>query len=58
MVEYAVLLAHNSAWLMSGVAGDVYSWTSQLDSHLLGYAAVGILLLMVASWSFTSKRRY
>jgi Flp pilus assembly pilin Flp len=58
MVEYALLLAHNSVGLMGGISGSVMSWSSRLDSHFLGYAIAGIILLQVASWAFTSKRRY
>ena len=58
MVEYALLLAHNSVGLMGGVSANVMSWSSRLDSHFLGYGIAAIILLQVASWAFTSKRRY
>lgn len=58
MVEYALLLAHNSVGLMGGISANVVSWSSRLDSHFLGYGIAGIILLQVASWASTSKRRY
>ena len=58
MVEYALLLAHNSVGLMGGISANVVSWSSRLDSHFLGYGIAGIILLQVAAWAFTSKRRY
>lgn len=47
MVEYAILVAHNSASLFSVVAGDVSSWASRLDSGAL---------LRVAFGAFTRSR--
>jgi hypothetical protein len=52
MVEYAILVAHNSATFMSGVGGDVLSWASRLDWIMLGYAAGGLVLLRLAFVAF------
>jgi hypothetical protein len=58
MVEYAVLVAHNSASFMSGVGNDVLSWASRLDWSMLGYAAAGLILLRLAFGAIKPTRRY
>jgi cytochrome b len=58
MVEYAVLVAHNSADFMSGVGNDVLSWASRLDWAMLGYAAAGLILLRLAFGVIKPTRRY
>jgi hypothetical protein len=58
MVEYAVLVAHNSADFMSGVGNDVLSWASRLDWAMLAYAAGGLVLLRLAFGVIKPTRRY
>ena len=58
MVEYAVLLAHNSANFMSGVGNDVLSWASRLDWSMLVYVAAGLVLLRLAYGVIKPTRRY
>jgi hypothetical protein len=58
MVEYAILLAHNSAQFMGGVGGDVLSWASRVNWTLLGYAAAGLVLLRFVSWIIKPTRHY
>jgi hypothetical protein len=58
MVEYAVLVAHNSADFMSGVGNDVLSWASRLDWTMLVYAAAGVVLLRLAFGVIKPTRRY
>ena len=58
MVEYALLLAHNSSSLLSGVTGDVVSWASRLNWTMLAYAAAALLLLRLAFGAFRPNRRY
>jgi hypothetical protein len=58
MVEYAVLLAHNSANFMSGVGNGVLSWASRLDWSMLGYTAAGLVLLRLAFGAIKPTRRY
>ena len=58
MVEYAVLVAHNSADFMSGVGNDVLSWASRLDWTMLVYAAAGVVLLRLAFGVIKPSRRY
>jgi hypothetical protein len=58
MVEYAVLVAHNSATFMSGIGGDVVSWASRLDWSMLGYAAAGLVFLRLAFGVIKPTRRY
>jgi hypothetical protein len=57
MVEYAILVAHNSASFMSGVRSDVLSWASRLDWSMLVYAAAGLVLLRLAFGVFRPTRR-
>ena len=58
MVEYALLVAHNSAEFMGGLGGDVVSWASRLDWSMLGYAAGGLVLLWLAFGVIKPTRRY
>ena len=58
MVEYAILVAHNSVTFMSGVGGDVLSWASRLDWSMLGYVAAGLVLLRLAFGVIKPTRRY
>jgi hypothetical protein len=58
MLEYAVLLAHNSADLMSGVGNDALSWASRLSWSMLIYAAAGLVLLRLAFGVIKPTRRY
>jgi hypothetical protein len=58
MVEYALLLAHNSGEFMNGVGGDVVSWASRVNWTMLGYVAAGLVLLRVVSWMVKPSRRY
>jgi predicted cobalt transporter CbtA len=58
MVEYALLLAHNSAAFFGGIGGDVFSWASGLNWGLLGYAAAGLVLLRMVSSLLRPTRRY
>jgi hypothetical protein len=58
MVEYAVLVAHNSANFMSVVSSDVLSWTSRLDWSMLGYVAAGLLFLRLVFGIMNPTRRY
>ena len=58
MVEYAVLVAHNSASFMSGVGNDVFSWASRLDWSMLGYVAAGLLFLRLVFGIMKPTSRY
>ena len=58
MVEYAVLVAHNSATFMGGVGNDVLLWASRLNWSMLLYAAAGLVLLRLAFGVFRPTRRY
>ena len=53
MVEYALVLAHNTA---AFVSGDVFSWVSRLNLGSLGYAAIALVALGLASWAFKPSR--
>jgi hypothetical protein len=58
MVEYALLVAHNSATFMGGVGNDVLSWASRLNWTMLAYAAAGLVLLRLAFGAFRPTRRH
>jgi hypothetical protein len=58
LVEYAVLLAQNSAHLMGGFGTDLRSWAGSLNWSVLGYVAAGLVLLRVAAAAFWPSRRY
>jgi hypothetical protein len=49
MVEYALILAHNTVGL---VPGQVMSWLSQVRWDSLGYAVLGLLAVRFAVWAF------
>ena len=56
MVEYGVLVAHNTASTISMVTGNALSWASTLDWHAIGYAALAIVVLRMAAWAFKPSR--
>jgi hypothetical protein len=56
MVEYAILVAHNSASIFSRVASDVSSWSSRLDWGALLYALLGLVLLRAVFGAFSRPR--
>lgn len=56
MVEYAILVAHNTANSFSLVAGDIRSWASRLDWGVLFYAVVFLVLVRVAYGAFARPR--
>jgi hypothetical protein len=58
MVEYALLLAHNSGEFMNGVAGDAISLASRVNWTMLAYVAAGLVLLRIVSWMVKPSRRY
>jgi hypothetical protein len=56
MVEYAILVAHNTAGTFRLVAGDVSSWVSRLDWDALVYVLLAFVLFRVALGAFTRPR--
>jgi Flp pilus assembly pilin Flp len=58
MVEYAILVAHNSASVISGMGANVRSWISGLDWTLLGYAVGGLCLLWLVVSAVKPTRPY
>jgi len=56
MVEYAMLVAHNTAGTFRLVAGDVSSWASRLDWGVLVYVLLAFVLLRVVFGAFTRPR--
>jgi hypothetical protein len=58
MVEYAVLVAHNSANVMNLIRSDVLSLTSRLDLSMLWYVAAGLVFLRVVFGFMKPTSRY
>lgn len=58
MVEYAILLAHNSAQFMGGLGDNMRSWVSNLNWTLVASVAAGLLLLRLTFSAFGPSRRY
>jgi hypothetical protein len=58
MVEYAVLVAHNTATFMSGIGGDFFSWASRLNGGTFVYAAAAVVMLGLALAAFRPTRRF
>jgi hypothetical protein len=56
MVEYAVLVAHNTASNIGVVAGDALSWASTLDWYAIGYVGLALVLLRMAIRAFKPTR--
>ena len=58
MVEYAVLVAHNTTGFFNTVSGEAYSWASTLDWDKIGYAVLALAFLRLATWAFRPTTRY
>jgi hypothetical protein len=56
MVEYAVLVAHNTAGFFNVLSNDAYSWASRLNWEMIGYAAVALVSLRLVAWVFKPTR--
>jgi hypothetical protein len=56
MVEYAVLVAHNTVSNVGMVAGDALSWASTLDWYAIGYVTLALVLLRMAVRAFKPSR--
>jgi lipid-A-disaccharide synthase-like uncharacterized protein len=56
MVEYAVLVAHNTAGLFNILSNDASSWASRLNWEMIGYAAVALVSLRLVAWVFKPTR--
>lgn len=53
MVEYAVLVAGSS---LRAFALSAEAWLSRINWELVGYAALALIALRIATWAF--KPRY
>jgi hypothetical protein len=56
MVEYAVLVAQNTAGLFNGFRSDAYSWASRLNWEMIGYAVLALVSLRLVVWAFRPSR--
>ena len=56
MVEYAVLVAGASLGSLGAFARSAEMWLSRINWELVGYAALALVALRIATWAF--KPRY
>jgi hypothetical protein len=52
MVEYAVLVAQTSMASFSSFTRSAEVWLAHLSWDVVGYAAMGLVALRIASWAF------
>lgn len=56
MVEYAVLVAQNTAGFFDVFRSDAYSWASRLNWEMIGYAVLALVSLRLVVWAFRPSR--
>jgi hypothetical protein len=56
MVEYAVLVAQNTAGFFNVFSTDAYSWASRLNWEMIGYAVIALASLRLVAWVFKPSR--
>jgi hypothetical protein len=56
MVEYAILLAHNTVGSFNLFSGQLSSWFSRLDWNAVVYALLALALLRVVFGAFVRSR--
>jgi lipid-A-disaccharide synthase-like uncharacterized protein len=56
MVEYAVLVAHNTAAFFNILSNDANSWASRLNWEMIGYAAVALVSFRLVAWVLKPTR--
>jgi len=55
VVEYAVLLAHSSFATLGTWTHSAELWLSHVNWQIVGYAALGLIALRIASWVFRTR---
>ena len=55
MVEYAVLVAHNSMAVFGTFARTAEVWLSRVNWELVGYAALALVALRIMTWLFKTR---
>ena len=55
MVEYALLLAHNTSNLLTLAGTDVVAWASGLNWARIALALVGLVTLRMGIWAFKGR---
>jgi lipid-A-disaccharide synthase-like uncharacterized protein len=56
MVEYAVLVAQNTAGFFNVLSNDATSWASRLNWEMIGYVAVALVSLRLVAWVLKPSR--
>jgi hypothetical protein len=55
MVEYAVLLAHNTSEIVGMTASDISAWLAGLNWARIGTAALALASVRVVIWAFGGR---
>ena len=55
MVEYALLLAHTSFASLGTLSRSAELWLSRVNWQVVGYAALALVVLRIASWAFKTR---
>jgi lipid-A-disaccharide synthase-like uncharacterized protein len=56
MVEYAILVAQNTAGFFNVLSNDASSWASRLNWDMIGYVAVALVSLRLVAWVIKPSR--
>ena len=56
MVEYAILVAQNTAGFFDVLSNDATSWASRLNWEMIGYVAVALVSLRLVAWALKPSR--
>jgi lipid-A-disaccharide synthase-like uncharacterized protein len=56
MVEYAILVAQNTAGFFNVLSTDATSWASRLNWDMIGYVAVALVSLRLVAWVIKPSR--
>lgn len=52
MVEYGILVAQTSMASISALSADAQVWLSRVNWEVVGYFALCLVALRIASWAF------
>ena len=56
MVEYAILVAQNTAGFFDVLSNDASSWASRLNWQMIGYVAAALVSLRLLAWVLKPSR--
>lgn len=55
MVEYGILVAQTSMASISAFSSNAHLWLSRVNWEVVGYAALCLVALRIASWAFKTR---